>query len=130
MKVYCGTKTQDGYDVNIVVDDSSFPLDFCLEVMNHSPDGFAWGYNGSGPAQLALAILVDYLKDKELALALYQDFKRSVISQFSKDIGWTLTPSEIDDYLAVVREQKTTEMQQRAALMTERKNNKKKKEFA
>lgn len=25
-------------------------------VMNHSPDGFAWGYSGSGPAQLALAI--------------------------------------------------------------------------
>jgi len=25
---------------------------------NHSPDGFAWGYQGSGPAQLALAILL------------------------------------------------------------------------
>jgi hypothetical protein len=28
------------------------------KVYNHSPDGFAWGYNGSGPAQLALAILM------------------------------------------------------------------------
>src|SRR5204863_5783137 len=27
-------------------------------VINHSPDGFAWGYGGSGPAQLALAILL------------------------------------------------------------------------
>ena len=25
---------------------------------NHSPDGFNWGYAGSGPAQLALAILL------------------------------------------------------------------------
>ncbi|GAJ01677.1 unnamed protein product, partial [marine sediment metagenome] len=24
-------------------------------VWNHSPDGFSWGYEGSGPAQLALA---------------------------------------------------------------------------
>lgn len=27
-----------------------------LKVRNHSPDGFNWGYAGSGPAQLALAI--------------------------------------------------------------------------
>lgn len=26
------------------------------KVHNHSPDGFNWGYGGSGPAQLALAI--------------------------------------------------------------------------
>lgn len=26
------------------------------KVCNHSPDGFNWGYGGSGPAQLALAI--------------------------------------------------------------------------
>ena len=25
---------------------------------NHSPDGFNWGYGGSGPAQLALAIML------------------------------------------------------------------------
>ena len=29
-------------------------------VRNHSPTGFAWGYGGSGPAQLALAILIDW----------------------------------------------------------------------
>lgn len=28
-----------------------------LAVRNHSPTGFAWGYGGSGPAQLALAVL-------------------------------------------------------------------------
>jgi len=33
---------------------------------NHSPDGFEWGYGGSGPAQLALAI--------------YQDFKLALIA--------------------------------------------------
>lgn len=28
-------------------------------VHNHSPDGFNWGYGGSGPAQLALAICLE-----------------------------------------------------------------------
>jgi len=26
-----------------------------LELVNHSPSGFEWGYGGSGPAQLALS---------------------------------------------------------------------------
>lgn len=42
---------------------------------NHSPDGFNWGYGGSGPAQLALGILLDLTRNKNVALALYQAFK-------------------------------------------------------
>ena len=30
------------------------PLALRLNVRSHSPTGFAWGYSGSGPAQLAL----------------------------------------------------------------------------
>lgn len=30
-----------------------------LSVSNHSQDGFNWGYGGSGPAQLALAICIE-----------------------------------------------------------------------
>src|SRR6059036_1653610 len=37
------------------------PVPLCLEIRNHSPTGFQWGYAGSGPAQLALALLVDAL---------------------------------------------------------------------
>lgn len=36
-------------------------LERSLKVFNHSPSGFSWGYGGSGPAQLALAILLRYL---------------------------------------------------------------------
>ncbi len=43
--------------------------------------GFAWGYLGSGPAQLALAILADYLRDDNTALAHYQAFKEKVIGK-------------------------------------------------
>jgi hypothetical protein len=44
------------------------------KIVNHSPDGFAWGYGGSGPAQLALALLLEFA-DEDFALKNYQDFK-------------------------------------------------------
>lgn len=40
----------------------------------HSPDGFAWGYAGSGPSQLALAICLE-LYDQRKALSEYMNFK-------------------------------------------------------
>lgn len=54
-------------------------------VYNHSPDGFAWGYGGSGPAQLALAILLAAgLSDKK-AVALHQRFKAEFIAPLPRD---------------------------------------------
>lgn len=41
---------------------------------NHSPDGFNWGYGGSGPAQLALALLLE-VTDKHTAIRYHQNFK-------------------------------------------------------
>lgn len=58
-----------------------------LKVRNHSPRGFSWGYGGSGPAQLALSILLLFLPEKE-ALKKYQDFKFKHIA--------TLPQSDID----------------------------------
>ena len=46
---------------------------------NHSPTGFAWGYGGSGPAQLALAILL-HLADRATAERFYQAFKWECIA--------------------------------------------------
>jgi len=43
---------------------------------NHSPDGFNWGYGGSGPAQLALAITLELTGKAEG----YQHFKWNVIA--------------------------------------------------
>jgi spore maturation protein CgeB len=48
--------------------------EYSLKLRNHSPDGFAWGYGGSGPSQLALAILLK-VTTEENALCFYQDFK-------------------------------------------------------
>jgi len=57
---------------------------YSQSIQNHSPDGFNWGYGGSGPAQLALAIMLHLLKDLEhgerLAQVLYQRFKWDYIA--------------------------------------------------
>ena len=59
------------------------------------------GHPGSGPAQLALAILADYLDDDERALRLYQQFKSTVIAELPKR-GWEITAEQIDQFLATV----------------------------
>jgi hypothetical protein len=64
-----------------------------LEIRNHSPTGFEWGYGGSGPAQLALALLVDALGDLERAQRCYQQFKWKVLAGLQA--SWTLTADEI-----------------------------------
>ena len=76
----------------------------------HSPDGFQWGYGGSGPADLALGILLDYLgedpterqlyRGDSLAWALHQDFKWAFVAKFGR--VWQLTGEEIDAWLATL----------------------------
>ena len=46
---------------------------------NHSPDGFSWGYLGSGPSQLALAVLIE-LTDAATAHKNYMEFKSDIIA--------------------------------------------------
>lgn len=55
-----------------------------LKLRNHSPSGFAFGYAGSGPSQLALAILLE-VTTEEKALALYRDFKFDFVSRWQID---------------------------------------------
>jgi len=45
----------------------------------HSPTGIEWGYGGSGPADLALSVLLA-LADEQSANALYQRFKHEVVA--------------------------------------------------
>ncbi len=72
-----------------------------LEVFDHSPTGFSWGYGGSGPAQLALAILLRYIPEKE-AVLLHQDFKWKFIATLPQaDFE---TEIDIREWIAGVRE--------------------------
>lgn len=56
------------------------------KVLNHSPGGFAWGYSGSGPAQLALAILLEAGVQRQQAIELHQVFKEEFIANLSQDL--------------------------------------------
>lgn len=64
----------------------------------HSPDGFNWGYGGSGPAELALSLLTDAL-GKEIAERHYQNFKWDVIAKWDQD-SWHITKTFIQQWLA------------------------------
>lgn len=50
-----------------------------LKIYNHSPVGFNWSYGGSGPAQLALAILLKFLPIEQ-AVKYHQQFKWKYIA--------------------------------------------------
>jgi hypothetical protein len=92
---------RQGYAVIVTV--NGRPLNPRLDLYNHSPSGFEWGYCGSGPAQLALALLADHLGDDQQAFNLYQRFKWAVIVELPKKC-WTLTSRDIDQLLKNVRE--------------------------
>lgn len=94
MSRYEGSRTKAGAIVTV---DGEL-LDLRLDLHNHSPTGFDWGYCGSGPAQLALAMLANHLGDDTQALNLYQRFKWSVITELPQK-RWTLTTEQIQQAL-------------------------------
>jgi hypothetical protein len=67
-------------------------------IVNHSPTGFEWNYYGSGPAQLALAILLDCTNDRETAQRGYQRFKDQIIGPAPEE-GFTITEGQIREWL-------------------------------
>ena len=99
MKQYAGRR--EGYAVSVTVDGRR--LNPRLDLWNHSPTGFEWGYCGSGPAQLALAILADHCANDEQALNFHQRFKWAVIAELPHR-SWTLTSQAIDQVLQTLRE--------------------------
>jgi len=68
------------------------------DLWNHSPDGFQWGYGGSGPAQLALALLADALGNDEEAVRLHQAFKWEHVVRFQRT--WSMTDEAIRAWAA------------------------------
>jgi hypothetical protein len=59
-------------------------LEKSLKLSNHSLNGFNWGYGGSGPSQLALAVCLELFGEYR-ARVVYQDFKRELISRLPID---------------------------------------------
>ena len=93
MKTYEGKRTIDG----LVVAVDGKRLDEHYSVKRFTKYGFEWTYEGESPRQLALAILYDFLSDKERAIGLSEPFMKQVVANFDND--WTLTGAEVDAFL-------------------------------
>jgi hypothetical protein len=77
------------------------PLPLRHDLRNHSQE-FSWGYMGSGPSQLALAICADALGDRD-AQGVYQDFKRAFVARWETPDSWQVTSEEICEWADAVK---------------------------
>ena len=85
-----GRRTIDG----LVVTVDGKRLDEHYGVKRFTTWGFEWTYEGPSPQQLALAVLVEHLKDSERAIRLSDPFMRKVVANLDND--WTLTGADVD----------------------------------
>jgi hypothetical protein len=69
------------------------PLDPRFDLRRHA-DALNWGFGGSGPAQLALALAADVLQDDMAARAVYQRLKFRVVGRLPQD-GWALSEEQL-----------------------------------
>lgn len=90
VQVWCRDRAPNGFEV-------AEPLPLYLQECNHSPCGFEWGYGGSGPAQLAYALLRHSGADARNSLLLHQVFKAEIITRLVD--RWELTQEEIKNWL-------------------------------
>ena len=67
-----------------------------VHVVRHSPDGFSWGFGGSGPADLALSILTHAVgKIVAETFGLYQDFKWEHVASWPQEGWWQVSQVEV-----------------------------------
>jgi len=78
-KSYVGIRFEGRVAVSILKGTVVTPLP---HIEYHSPDGFEWGYPGSGPADTALSILTDYFGDDP---SLVEESKAFLLHQHFKD---------------------------------------------
>ena len=98
MIYYRGYRHSDGVGNQLVTKDD-VPLNPhpSQRIWNHSPDGFNWGYQGSGPAQLALALLYDVTGDEVVSVRLHQEFKSSVVAAWGDT--WGISDADIKEWV-------------------------------
>ena len=105
MKVYRGTQTETGAAVVVEENGNCRTLDPRFDLRNHSPTGFNWGYAGSGPAQLALALAADVLGDDEKAQDVYQRLEAKLVASLPAE-GWSLTEDRIRSAIETIDREK------------------------
>lgn len=104
MKIYQGTLESNGTcSVKVHETETGFttPLQHYVK---HSPDGFSFGYAGSGPAELARCIVFDHFgvtPDSEADLPVsYQEFKFDLIATIPEDSAtWEISEEDISNWV-------------------------------
>ncbi|HWG47976.1 MAG TPA: DUF6166 domain-containing protein [Gemmataceae bacterium] len=105
MKVYHGRRTEHGCAVDVEDGEDIYALHPRHDLRNHSPDGFEWGYGGSGPAQLALALAADVLSDDDKAQDIYQRLKFKLVGGLPHD-SWVLTEGRIRSAIDAIEQER------------------------
>ena len=90
MKIYKGDRTIDGLEVTV----NGEPLPERTDIRAISEDGFEWSYEGTAPAQLALAILADHTGSAATALQYRDLFMKHIVANFNNE--WELTSDDVD----------------------------------
>jgi hypothetical protein len=80
--------------VRMIGEGQAHDLPVRLDVVNHSPTGFEWGYGGSGPAQLALAMLLALGVEPSRATLWHQDVKRELVAPLDDD-EWEIAGDDV-----------------------------------
>lgn len=69
----------------------------------HKSEGFAWGYGGSGPSQLALALLLEEGLDDREAIHMIHVFKRDKLATIGQHEDWEMDSEEIQTFITSQR---------------------------
>ena len=105
-KVFFGQHYRRNGMIGIYVEVNGAPLKEYQNVVDHSV-GFEWGYDGSGPAQLALAFVMEVYGDEALAKIVHQEVKRRIVSKLPER-WWMVHESQVreivDEFVAKGRE--------------------------
>lgn len=85
-------------------------------VVHHSPGGFEWGYEGSGPADLALSLCADILGPEPETRPIFRgervgatawdvhlQIRWRIVSHLPRGQGWTLTGQRLLDVIRAVQ---------------------------
>lgn len=95
--VYEGIR-RDGEELDtstgVLVDGVPDVLPWRLDLYNHSPTGLEWGYGGSGPHQLALAILAHATGDEAYSKAQHWLFARQYTCVFAR-LGFEISGTRV-----------------------------------
>jgi hypothetical protein len=107
MKVYKGIRGPDG-TAQVVIAEPGKPdrlLAARTDLFKRCTTGLDWGYSGNGPAQCALAVLADALRDDLRAIRVHRGFHFYVIAALPRHLQWQLTEAEVASAVEAIEEQ-------------------------